>query len=134
VPFRTNAGPTRVPLARLAVEEGSRAQRDPDYRWLVSDIAAINTLRQQKSLSLNLKTRQAERTRIEAERLTRENQRRAERKLPPVKSAEELEDEDTPDVVLAQASEVMADMVVGLGPLPGADLASPPVRASNIAK
>jgi carboxyl-terminal processing protease len=131
VPFRADVGPTRVPVARLAVEEGSRAQRDPDYRWLVSDIAAISALRQQKSVSLSLKTRQVERARVEAERLARENVRRTQRNLPPAKNAEELDGEDVPDVVLDQAAEVMADMIVGLGPLPGTDRASPPVRASN---
>jgi carboxyl-terminal processing protease len=60
-------------IAKLAMEEAARQNRDPDYRWLVNDIAAIDTLRQQKTISLNIEARRAERTRLEAERLAREN-------------------------------------------------------------
>jgi len=45
------------------------AHHDPDYRWLVSDIAAIDSVRGQHSVSLNLKARREERARIETERL-----------------------------------------------------------------
>src|SRR6202007_1293465 len=62
VPFKTSAvagaGPS---VATLASAEDARAQHDPDYRWLVSDIAAIDTLRAEKSVSLNLKVRREER-------------------------------------------------------------------------
>ena len=64
VPFKASADgrpPRRSPL--LASEEDTRAQHDPDYRWLVSDIAAIDTVREQKSVSLNLKARREERAR-----------------------------------------------------------------------
>ena len=104
----------------LATEESSRAKRDPDYRWLVSDIAAIDAVRQQKSVSLNLKQRRDERARLEAERLSRENARRSSQSKPPLKTAEEIEADAIPDVVLDQAAEVMADMVLGVGPSPTA--------------
>jgi carboxyl-terminal processing protease len=116
VPFRIEEGPAKLSIARLAMEEGSRAQRDPDYRWLVSDIAAVNVLRQQRTVSLSLKTRQSERARLEAERLARENLRRTQQNQPAAKSVEELDGKDAPDVVLVQASEVMADMVTGASP------------------
>ena len=91
-----------------------RAQHDPDYKWLVSDIAALDEAREQKSVSLNLKVRREERTRIDKERLERENSRRAAKSLPAFKSVEELDkSKDTTDVVLDQASEVMADVVSG---------------------
>ncbi|NBO75171.1 MAG: hypothetical protein EBV29_11120, partial [Gammaproteobacteria bacterium] len=65
---------TQLPsIAKLAMEENARQQRDPDYRWLVSDIAALNQIREQKLLSLNLDKRKAERTRLENDRLDREN-------------------------------------------------------------
>jgi carboxyl-terminal processing protease len=102
------------PVTTLAVEESTRAQRDPDYRWLVSDIAAIDSVRGQHSVSLNLKTRREERTRIDTERLARENSRRAAKNLPPVKTIEELDKvtkDEAADVVLEQATQVMADMV-----------------------
>src|SRR5947208_833189 len=118
VPFRVSTASAAVPpVAALATEEDARAQRDPDYRWLLSDIAAIDSVRGQHSVSLNLKARHEERARIDAERLTRENSRRAAKNLPPLKSVEELEKtkdkDEAADVVLEQATQVMADMVSG---------------------
>jgi carboxyl-terminal processing protease len=116
VPFKTSVGTAAVPpVAALATEEDVRAQHDPDYRWLMSDIAAIDSVREQHSLSLNLKVRREERARIDRERLERENNRRAAKNLPPLKSIEELEKskEEAADVVLDQATQVMADMVTG---------------------
>jgi hypothetical protein len=60
--------------------------------------------------------RREERTRIDKERLDRENSRRAAKNLAPLKSIEELEQktkDDAADVVLDQAAQVMADMVTG---------------------
>jgi carboxyl-terminal processing protease len=123
VPFKTSGGSSAAPpVATLATEEDLRAQRDPDYKWLVSDIAAIDQVRDQHSVSLNLKVRRDERTRLEKERLDRENSRRAAKSLPPLKSIEELEKakdkDDAADVVLDQAAQVMADMVTGAKNLP----------------
>jgi carboxyl-terminal processing protease len=115
VPFKASAGTAATPpVAVLATEEDARAQRDPDYKWLMSDIAALDSVRGQKSVSLNLKVRREERTRIDKERLERENNRRAAKNLPAFKSIEELDkSKDTTDVVLDQASQVMADVVTG---------------------
>jgi carboxyl-terminal processing protease len=122
VPFQTSStAAIPIPIATLASDEDVRAQRDPDYRWLVSDIAQVDQAREQKSVSLNLKTRREERAREDKERLDLENSRRAAKNLPPVKSIEELEkldkdskDADGPDqVVLNQATQIMADMVLG---------------------
>jgi carboxyl-terminal processing protease len=116
VPYRVNTRSV-APIASLASEEDARAQRDPDYRWLVANIAADESLRSRRTISLNLKERQAERTRLEGERLQLENDRRKAKGLPVVKTIEELEDAEAPDIVLAQATEVMADMVKGI-PVP----------------
>ncbi|HET9331750.1 MAG TPA: carboxy terminal-processing peptidase [Steroidobacteraceae bacterium] len=123
VPFKTSGGSSAAPpVATLATEEDLRAQRDPDYKWLVSDIAAIDQVRDQHSVSLNLKVRRDERKRLEKERLDRENSRRAAKSLAPLKSIEELEKskdkDDAADVVLDQAAQVMADMVTGAKNLP----------------
>jgi len=120
VPFKTSASTAGTPpVTALASEEDARAERDPDYKWLKSDIAAIDSVREQHSVSLNLKTRREERARIEGERLDRENSRRAAKGQPPLKSVEELEKvkDAAADVVLDQATQVMADMVAG-GNLP----------------
>jgi carboxyl-terminal processing protease len=115
VPYRVNTRSV-APIAALATEEDARAQRDPDYRWLVANIAADESLRARRTISLNLKDRQAERVRLEAERLQLENDRRKAKGLPVVKTIEELENAEAPDIVLSQATEVMADMVTGVLP------------------
>ncbi|MBM4213485.1 MAG: tail-specific protease [Gammaproteobacteria bacterium] len=108
---------TQLPsIAELAMEENARRQRDPDYRWLVSDIAALNEMRKQKSLSLNLEKRKAERTRLENERLNRENSRRDARAETPLKAIGELDGSKFPDVVLDQSAEVMVDMLKTAAP------------------
>ncbi|MCU0759266.1 MAG: carboxy terminal-processing peptidase [Steroidobacteraceae bacterium] len=116
VPFRADDSSAPASIAALALEESTRAKKDPNYRWLVSDIAALETVRQQKSVSLNLKARREERARLEAQRLERENARRVSQQQQPLKTVEEIKADDAPDVVLDQAAEVMADMVLGVGP------------------
>jgi carboxyl-terminal processing protease len=121
VPFQASAMPVpTLPVATLMSDEDVRAQKDPDYRWLVSDIAAIDTVREQHSVSLNLKARREERARQEKERLDRENSRRSAKNLPPFKSVEEIDKDkaELPDVVLTQAAEIMADMVTGVRAAP----------------
>ena len=116
VPFRSEARAQQPNVAALASEEKARADKDPDYRWLVADLAANDAVRKQTSLSLNLQQRKAERERIEKERLARENARRAAQGMPALKNSEELADAKFPDTVLDQAAEVMTDMVTGLRP------------------
>jgi carboxyl-terminal processing protease len=116
VPFRIEAKNSQPNLAALASEERARADKDPDYRWLVADLAANDSIRKQTSLSLNLQTRKAEREKMEKDRLARENARRAAQNLPPLKTSEELADAKFPDTVLDQATEVMTDMVTGVRP------------------
>ncbi len=120
VPFKTGTTVPSATLPLLASEEDQRAQRDPDYRWLVSDIAAIDTLRGQHSVSLSLKVRREQRAREDKERLDRENARRVAKNLPPLKSVEELDKakDDEPDVMLEQATQIMADMVADAHPQP----------------
>jgi len=117
VPFRSEAKSAQPNIAALATEEKVRADKDPDYRWLVADLAAAETMRKQTSLSLNLQERKTERERLEKERLARENTRRAAQNLPALKTSEELAEAKFPDTVLDQAAEVMSDMVSGVRPL-----------------
>jgi carboxyl-terminal processing protease len=116
VPFRSEAKGQQPNIPLLATEEKTRADKDPDYRWLVADLAAVDQMRKQTSLSLNLQTRKAERERVEKDRLGRENARRAAQNLPAIKTTEELADVKFPDTVLDQATEVMTDMVTGSRP------------------
>ncbi|HEV7633058.1 MAG TPA: carboxy terminal-processing peptidase [Steroidobacteraceae bacterium] len=127
VPFQAIRQPATVPTVNiLARDEGVRSQKDPDYKWLVADIASIDDARKQKTLSLNLEERQAERARLDRERLDRENGRRTAQGKPLLKSVEEIEAdakpdtkadakdaEKAPDILLDQAAQIMADIVVG---------------------
>jgi carboxyl-terminal processing protease len=104
--------PGELPL--LAHNHDDRVEKDPDFRALAGDIAAVQRLRSQKSLSLNLEQRKAERAALEAERLARENTRRVARGLPALESLEKLEkldaSEDAPDPVLDEAAHIVADL------------------------
>jgi carboxyl-terminal processing protease len=89
-----------------------RTAGSADFKYLREDIAALEAMRSQKSLSLNLKTREAERKRIDDQRLERENTWRAAHDVKPVKSLEEIKDDATAGILLDEASQIAADLVV----------------------
>jgi carboxyl-terminal processing protease len=109
-PFR-GLEPRPPSIAQLASEERARQERDADYRWLVDDIEALERQRRQRSVSLNLEERRAERGRLESERLARENARRAARAEPPLATITDIDGAGLPDVQLDQAAQVMADIL-----------------------
>jgi len=86
-----------------------RVTADADYQHMLSEIATLENLRKQKSVSLNLEKRRAERTAMTHGELTRENQRRAVLGEAAVEDAEDIK--DPPDVILAEASQITADLV-----------------------
>jgi hypothetical protein len=69
-------------------------------------------MRSQKTLSLNIKTRETERKRVEADRLARENAWRTSRDMKPVANLEEIKDDATAGILLDEASQIAADLVV----------------------
>jgi carboxyl-terminal processing protease len=89
-----------------------RTAGSADFKYLREDIAALEAMRRQKTLSLNLQTREAERKRIDSERLERENAWRASHDVKPVKSLEEIKDDATAGILLDEASQIAADLVV----------------------
>jgi carboxyl-terminal processing protease len=89
-----------------------RTANSADFRYLREDIAALDAMRNQKTLSLNLKTREAERKRLDAERLERENAWREAHDVKPVKSLEEIKDDAAAGILLDEASQIAADLVV----------------------
>jgi len=89
----------------------ARTAGSADFKYLHDDIAALDAMRSQKSLSLNIKTREAERKRVEAERLARENAWRASRDMKPAASLEEIKDDATAGILLDEASQIAADLV-----------------------
>jgi carboxyl-terminal processing protease len=97
-----------VPM--LQHDEGAREAGDPNYKWLLDGLAALEVTRKDHSQSLNLKERDSERTTQEQDRLARENIRRVANGQPPLKSADEMKDDEIPDVVLQQAAGIAADL------------------------
>ncbi|MGH8258817.1 MAG: carboxy terminal-processing peptidase [Steroidobacteraceae bacterium] len=107
-----------VAIKALALSEDERGEHDPDSRWLAQEVAASEDMHGQKSVSLNLKRREAERTREQHDRLARENLRRAAKGLPPIKSVDQIDPTQEADIELAQATQVVGDMIVGVGAPP----------------
>jgi carboxyl-terminal processing protease len=101
--------PIAATLEKLHEE---RTAGSADFKYLKEDIAALEAMRSQKTLSLNLKTREAERKRLESERLDRENAWRAAHDVKPAKSLEEIKDDATAGILLDEASQIAADLVV----------------------
>jgi carboxyl-terminal processing protease len=101
--------PIAAALDKLHTE---RTAGSADFKYLREDIAALDAMRSQKTLSLNLKTREAERKRVEGERLDRENAWRAAHDVKPAKSLEEIKDDATAGILLDEASQIAADLVV----------------------
>jgi carboxyl-terminal processing protease len=98
-------------IDNLRAHQQSRASTDPEFSYLLSDIAAVKEIAAQKSVSLNLDGRIAENKRIEEGRLQRENARRAALGLAPLTTIEELEDAATSDaILLQQAAKIVAEI------------------------
>ena len=103
--------PAAVPLARASQ---ARLTSDPDLQALQADLAAIARLRKEKAVSLNLVHRQAERDGLEAERLTRENTRRAAHGEAALKDIAALATLEPPDTLLNEAVRITADWAAQL--------------------
>jgi carboxyl-terminal processing protease len=102
--------PSELPVVTLlsrAHEE--RVANNPDFVALQGDMDALEQLRNQHEVSLNLVKRRAERDAVDAERLERENARRAARGLAPLPDVGALDSAEAPDAVLDEAVEIAAD-------------------------
>jgi carboxyl-terminal processing protease len=97
-------------VAALEQAHEQRIAADPDFRTLLAELDSYEQVRTQKQVSLNLKTRIAERERLERERLGRENARRAARGLQPVAKLADLTNTEPPDAVLSETAEIAADL------------------------
>jgi carboxyl-terminal processing protease len=98
--------------ATLQKQHDERTANSADFRYLHDDIAALEAMRSQKTLSLNLKTREAERKRLEGERLERENAWRAAHDVKPVKALDEIKDDAAAGILLDEASQIAADLAI----------------------
>jgi carboxyl-terminal processing protease len=105
-------GDLKSMTASLQKLHEERTANSADFRYLHDDIAALDTMRNQKTLSLNLKTREAEHKRLDSERLARENTWRAAHDIKPAKSLEEIKDDAAAGILLDEASQIAADLAV----------------------
>jgi carboxyl-terminal processing protease len=112
--FRTE-GDLKPIAAALGKLHEERTANSADFRYLREDIAALEAMRNQKTLSLNLKTREAERKRLEGERLERENAWRAAHGVKPAAGVDEIKDDAAAGILLDEASQIAADLVVSTG-------------------
>ena len=103
--------------ATLQKLHDERTANSADFRYLHDDIAALDAMRSQKTLSLNLKTREAERKRQESERLERENAWRAAHDVKPAKGLDEIKDDAAAGILLDEASQIAADLAVLSAPV-----------------
>jgi carboxyl-terminal processing protease len=98
-------------LPRLEQVHAQRVAANPDFAALLGDLESLTRLRDQHEISLNLEVRRAERDALDAERLARENHRRAARGLPAIENVASLDEGEAPDAVLDEAVEIAADAV-----------------------
>lgn len=112
-------GPAQIEVLRTL--QNQRSLGDPDFNYMVSSIEAQRSLSDRKIVSLNLEQRKAELEDRNQERIQRENERRAGLGLDPIADLEELAEEELPDILLDQATRIVADM---------ASLDEPPPRAT----
>jgi carboxyl-terminal processing protease len=97
-------------VARLTRDEAQRAAGSADYQWLLSNVKVLETARKERTLSLNLAERQRERAQQDQARLNTENARRKTDGLSPLAKLEDLKADDQPDVVLAEAANISAEL------------------------
>jgi len=122
VPFAAEA-PLAGTVQTLSKIESAHSASDADYQWLVGALGALQQSRKDHALSLNLQERQHERNIQEQQSLVRENARRIADGLPALKALSDAQTDDQPDVVLAEAARIAAQLAVG-GPSP-----APPTTA-----
>src|SRR5271156_2833559 len=109
--FKTE-GDLKATASMLQKLHDDRTADSADFRYLRADITALDSVRNQKTVSLNLKTRETERKRLDASRLERENGLRAAHGEPPVKSLEEIKDDAAAGIILDEATQIAADLAV----------------------
>lgn len=132
VPFHAQVAESSL-MQTLVTEQSDRATHDADFQWLLASLANLDTARKEKSLSLNLKQRKEERAAQDQSRLSEENNRRRADQLATLKSVEDINASDEPDVILSQAADIMTDAVVALAKrdAPAPTVARHPPAASS---
>ncbi|MCP4300300.1 MAG: hypothetical protein GY783_06930 [Gammaproteobacteria bacterium] len=108
---RFRAGkPLDSTIQSLTVSHAERSKEDPNFQYQVDMIRAAEEVRSQKTISLNIDTRRADREIDLERRLKRENDRRTALSLEPIESLDDIEEDDLPDVLLDQAAGIVTDL------------------------
>lgn len=97
-------------FSQLSTEHDQRIAKDADFQFLVHEIDAYEHERAEKSVSLNLKTRIAERETLQKERLARENTRRQALGLPTIAKLEAVPADEARDALLTEATQIVGDL------------------------
>jgi len=97
-------------FSQLSTEHDQRIAKDADFQFLVHEIEAYEHERAEKSVSLNLKTRIAEREALQMARLARENARRQALGLAAVAKLDAVPAEDPRDALLTEATQIVGDL------------------------
>ncbi|MEC9376057.1 MAG: carboxy terminal-processing peptidase [Pseudomonadota bacterium] len=98
-------------LSKISLEQTQRSQSDPNFIYLLKEVEIAEELRKEKRLSLRLETRKNEQAERRNGQLKRENIRRVASGLSPIKSLEEINQDQEPDILLEQAAEILIDVV-----------------------
>ncbi len=97
-------------IESLTANYTQRSKDDPNFQYQLDIIRAAEEMRSQKTVSLNIEERRAERQRDLDRRLKRENDRRTALNLAPVESLDDIDQDDLPDVLLDQAAGIVTDL------------------------
>ncbi len=105
-------------LPKILANHKKRLDQDPEFKLLDEEYSAYKTIREEKTTSLNLETRRAEREKSKAESLVRLNKRRKFEGLPALAKLDDEEDDNDEDdeehkfdPVLTEAGRIMSDFI-----------------------
>ncbi len=102
--------PLTETIESLTASHAERAQDDPNVQYQLDIIRAAEEMTAQKTLSLSIDKRKAEREKELQRRLDRENERRVALEMEAVASLDDIEEEDFPDILLDQAAGIVTDL------------------------
>ncbi|NNM61268.1 MAG: carboxy terminal-processing peptidase [Steroidobacteraceae bacterium] len=112
----TVEGDLQPVIAKLRKLHDARTKNSPGYRYLESDIEALDEMRAQKSLSLSIKVRKAEQASDDRALLARENAWRLANGKKPYKSVADVKKDESAGIILTEATQIAADFATLSGP------------------
>ncbi len=98
-----------IPVLLKKHEE--RLKSDPDLMALASEVRNYEMIRSEKTISLDLAKRKAQREADDSTRLNLINTRRAAHQQPPLESLEKLTVEQEPDTNLDESAHIVSDLI-----------------------